>query len=152
MKVSSVHALKSSVHHLDRFRINHIFRPSLRFHFHQIKRNNTSIDNLFCLGWVLYSVRKKELKEIAKPYGMTSHNYILFLNGSREDKIAKIQHANQTIRVDGFVAGVKTHIGLAVENVLKVAQGRRFFNPRGLNVSVCRCNGKSIRIATDWNW
>jgi len=142
---------ESSVNYLDAFRINHELGPSfLRVRLEEVKGHNAAVHNLFRLGHVRDTVRQKQLKKVAKPDRVPAHNHVVFLDRTRKDKIAKFLHANQAIGVDGFVARVQTHVGLAVENVLKVAEGRGLFDPRRLDNGVRRGYGKRIGVAADY--
>jgi len=95
------------------------------------------------------TVRQKHLKEIPEPDRMTTHNHILFLHRRRIDKLTKVLHPFQSVRLDGLVTSVQTHVRLTIENVLKVAQLGGLLNPRGLDGRVRRGNGERIRVAAN---
>lgn len=80
---------------------------------------------------------------------MASYNDIVFLDGRMVHKVTELCHSLQPIGIDGFIATMKTHVHLIVENFLKVATLGRLFNPWRIDLSVSWSDGKRIWIPTE---
>ena len=132
--------VKTAVNHMNRVGVNHILGTRLGVGFDQLKRNNTPIDHLFLLGDMGRSVWQKGSKKGSEPNGVSARNDVVFFDRGRKDKITKVQHSFQSIRIERLVTRVQAHIDLIQKNSLKVTDLRRLVDPGGLNRRVSRCN------------
>ena len=151
LEVFLLFLIESSIHHFDGFGINHVGGLS-RFadHLDECKGDNSAVDNLFALSGMLQSVRQKGSKEGSEPNGMSTHHNVSFLDRGGKDEIAKIPHALQSARADGFVSGVEAHVDLVHKGRLKVGDIGSLIDPRGLNLCLSWRDGQGIGISADF--
>lgn len=97
------------------------------------------------------SVRKVRTEETAKVNGMPTDNDMFdATHRSRKDIVTKFVHAQQSVRIDRFVAAVEGHVHLIGKDVIEVGDLARLVNPRWCDGCVGGCDTESIRVATDF--